>query len=63
MSQDPSNRATEGELGKRPDARKRQKLLEQLAKTFDEPEIAGIDWDLLRDGKLRAWGHGQQSTN
>jgi len=30
-------------------------LLEQLAKSFDEPEMAGVDWDLLREGKQRAW--------
>jgi hypothetical protein len=33
----------------------RQKLLEELAQTFDEPGKAGIDWDLLREGKSRAW--------
>jgi hypothetical protein len=55
MSQDRSNiRAGEGDLDKRPDNREHQKLLEQLAKTFDEPETAGIEWDLLRDSKLRA---------
>jgi hypothetical protein len=31
----------------------RRALLEQLAESFKEPETAGIDWDLLRDGKLR----------
>jgi hypothetical protein len=36
------------------EARRRQ-LLEQLAGTFGEPEKAGIDWDLLREGKDRAW--------
>ena len=30
-------------------------LLEGLAEGFMKPETAGIDWDLLRDGKLRAW--------
>ncbi len=30
-------------------------LLEALAESFMKPETAGIDWDLLRDGKLRAW--------
>ncbi|HWJ51352.1 MAG TPA: hypothetical protein VNR42_10045 [Solirubrobacteraceae bacterium] len=30
-------------------------LLEGLAESFMKPETAGIDWDLLRDGKLRAW--------
>jgi hypothetical protein len=34
---------------------RRKELLEDLAQRFMEPETAGIDWDLLRDGKLRAW--------
>jgi hypothetical protein len=34
---------------------RRKMLLEHLAETFTEPESAGIDWDLLRDGKLDAW--------
>ena len=34
---------------------RRQELLEQLDQSFEEPELAGIDWDLLRDGKSRAW--------
>jgi hypothetical protein len=34
---------------------RRQELLEQLAQSFEEPEAAGIDWGLLRDGKHRAW--------
>jgi len=34
---------------------RRQELLAQLAQGFDAPETAGIDWDLLRDGKDRAW--------
>jgi hypothetical protein len=34
---------------------RRQELLEQLAQSFDEPETADIDWDLLREGKNRAW--------
>lgn len=33
----------------------RRALLERLAERFMEPESAGIDWALLRDGKLRAW--------
>lgn len=33
----------------------RRVLLERLAERFMKPETAGIDWDLLRDGKLRAW--------
>jgi hypothetical protein len=34
---------------------RRQELLKQLAETFEQPETAGIDWDLLREGKRRAW--------
>lgn len=34
---------------------RRQALLEELAQSFDEPETAGLDWDLLREGKQRAW--------
>jgi hypothetical protein len=34
---------------------RRQELLEQLAQSFEDPEMAGIDWDLLRDAKPRAW--------
>lgn len=34
---------------------KRQMLLERLAESFMDPGGAGIDWDALRDGKLRAW--------
>jgi hypothetical protein len=30
-------------------------LLEDPAERFRHPETAGIDWDLLRDGKLLAW--------
>ena len=37
------------------DESRRQMLLEQLARSFDEPETAGVDWDLLREGKQRAW--------
>lgn len=33
----------------------RRALLERLAESFEHPETAGIDWDLLRDGKRRAW--------
>ncbi len=33
----------------------RRALLERLAGRFEHPETAGIDWDLLRDGKRRAW--------
>ena len=38
-----------------PSQQQRQALLERLAERFARPESAGIDWDLLRDGKLRAW--------
>jgi hypothetical protein len=34
---------------------RRRELLEQIAESFADPDTAGIDWDLLRDGKLRAW--------
>jgi hypothetical protein len=33
----------------------RRALLERLARRFEHPDTAGIDWDLLRDGKRRAW--------
>jgi hypothetical protein len=33
----------------------RRALLERLAQRFEHPDTAGIDWDLLRDGKRRAW--------
>ena len=33
----------------------RRFLLERLANRFENPEGAGIDWDLLREGKRRAW--------
>jgi hypothetical protein len=33
----------------------RRVLLERLAERFMKPETAGINWDLLREGKLRAW--------
>jgi hypothetical protein len=33
----------------------RQRLLEKLAQSFDEPSKAGLDWDLLREGKKHAW--------
>jgi hypothetical protein len=38
-----------------PSEEQRKVLLERLAERFMNPETAGIDWDLLRDGKLRAW--------
>ena len=37
------------------DEGRRQDLLEQLAQSFEEPEAAGVDWELLREGKDRAW--------
>lgn len=33
----------------------RRALLERLAESFEHPQTAGIDWDLLRDGKRLAW--------
>ena len=33
----------------------RRVLLERLAERFVKPETAGIDWGLLREGKLHAW--------
>jgi hypothetical protein len=41
--------------GEPADDGERQQLLEQLARGFDEPEAAGIDWELLREGKRSAW--------
>jgi hypothetical protein len=41
--------------GEEPDDTRRQELLEELAHSFEDPETAGIDWRLLRDGKRRAW--------
>jgi hypothetical protein len=38
-----------------PSEAQRNALLERLAQRFARPESAGIDWDLLRDGKLGAW--------
>jgi hypothetical protein len=38
-----------------PTDERRRALLESLAEGFRDPANAGIDWDLLRDGKLRAW--------
>jgi hypothetical protein len=38
-----------------PDEERRRELLERLAGHFEHPETAPWDWDLLRDGKLRAW--------
>jgi len=37
------------------DEDRRQRLLEQLAQSFDEPGATEVDWDLLREGKQRAW--------
>jgi hypothetical protein len=33
----------------------RRALLERLAARFRDPANSGIDWDVLRDGKPRAW--------
>ena len=33
----------------------RRVLMERLAGRFIDPENAGIDWELLREGKQRAW--------
>ena len=33
----------------------RRALLDSLAETFDDPAAAGIDWDVLRESKQRAW--------
>jgi hypothetical protein len=33
----------------------RQRLLEEIAQSFDEPGGAEVDSDLLREGKSRAW--------
>ncbi len=38
-----------------PDEAKRQKLLEELADNFREPESAPWDAEALREGKRRAW--------
>lgn len=38
-----------------PTEERRRMLLASLAESFMKPETAGVDWDLLRDGKLRAW--------
>jgi len=32
-----------------------QRRLEKLARMFDDPESAGLDWDALRDRKAHAW--------
>lgn len=33
----------------------RRALLDSLAETFDDPTAAGLDWDVLREGKQLAW--------
>jgi hypothetical protein len=33
----------------------RRALLRRLATRFEHPESAGVDWDLGREGKHRAW--------
>ncbi len=42
-------------IGEEPEDARRQELLEELARGFEEPETAGVDWDLLRDVRHRAW--------
>jgi hypothetical protein len=34
---------------------RRRELLQELAECFERPETAPWNWDLLREGKLRAW--------
>jgi len=41
--------------GDPPNEERRRELLKELAEHFERPETAPWDWDLLRDGKLRAW--------
>jgi hypothetical protein len=41
--------------GGQADESRNQELLEELARSFEQPDTAGIDWELLRDGKQRAW--------
>jgi len=36
----------------------RRVLLERLAESFQHPQTAGVDWDLMREGKRRAWPTG-----
>jgi hypothetical protein len=38
-----------------PDQAKRAELLQDLADNFTNPETAPWDWDVLREGKRRAW--------
>jgi hypothetical protein len=38
--------------------RERRALLDRLAARFEKPDTAGIDWDLMREGKRRAWRTG-----
>jgi len=53
------DRLADGRVLLRPDVpateEQREVLLERLAERFMKPETAGIDWDLLREGKLHAW--------
>ncbi|OJU80910.1 MAG: hypothetical protein BGO11_14035 [Solirubrobacterales bacterium 70-9] len=42
-------------IGEEPEDARRQELLEELARGFTEPETAGVDWDVLRDARHRAW--------
>ncbi|MGH2913070.1 MAG: hypothetical protein ACRDJ3_11420 [Solirubrobacteraceae bacterium] len=41
--------------GEQPTDERRRELLEGLAGYFERPETAPWDWDMVRDGKLRAW--------
>lgn len=38
-----------------PSEPERRELLESLAETFDDPATAGVDWDVLREGKQLGW--------
>ena len=53
------DRRADGRVLLRPDVpateEQRKVLLARLAERFKTPETAGIDWDLLREGKLHAW--------
>jgi hypothetical protein len=42
-------------IGEEPEDARRQELLEELARGFEEPGTAGVDWDVLRDARHRAW--------
>jgi hypothetical protein len=38
-----------------PSEERRAVLLARLSERFAQPQSAGIDWELLREGKHRAW--------